>query len=163
MKSFLTLSALLLSVVSLPKVALAHAVETDYQAMSDRLEIHSMFSTGEAFEGAPVVVYAPNDPTKPWLETKTDANGQFVFQPDPSIPGEWSVEIGEGGHWDNLIVPVNDQGIEPDKVSYLDGQPYHTHNPNRIANRYILTGVAGLTLVGGIGGGIGLLRRKLKG
>jgi len=161
MKTFLTLSALLLSIVSLPKVALGHAVETDFQSMSDRLEIQSMFSTGEAFEGAPVVVYAPNDPTTPWLETTTDENGQFVFQPDPSIPGEWSIEIGEGGHWDNLIVPVGDAGIQSENISYLDGQPYHTHNPNRIAHRHILAGVLGVTLVGGIGGGI--LRRKLKG
>ncbi|MBP0012662.1 MAG: carboxypeptidase regulatory-like domain-containing protein [Roseofilum sp. SBFL] len=161
MKSFLTLSAVLLSIVSLPKVALAHSVETDYQSMSDRLEIQSMFSSGEAFEGAPVVVYAPNDPTTPWLETTTDENGEFVLQPDPSIPGEWSVEIGEGGHWDNIIVPVSGEGIESENISYLEGHPYHTHNRNRIANRYILAGVVGVTLVGGIGGGI--LRRKLKG
>ncbi len=159
MKSILTLSAVLLSLVSLPKVALAHSVETDFQSMSNRLEIKSMFSTGEAFENAPVVIYAPNNPTQPWLEAKTDANGEFVFQPDPSIPGEWSIEIGEGGHWDQIIVPVNEQGIESEKVGYRDGHPYHTHNP--IANRYILTGVVGVAIIGGVGSG--LLRRKLKG
>ncbi|MDJ1182690.1 hypothetical protein [Roseofilum casamattae] len=144
-RSLLAGSALLLGLGMAPQASFAHSVQTDYYALDDRVEIQSTFSTGEVFEGAPVVVYAPNDPTTPWLETTTDENGEFVFEPDPTIAGEWSVEIGEGGHWDNLLVPVNEAGIEAETISEVPERPSERHRH-----------IAGLTIAGAsIAGGLG--------
>ncbi|MFM7425163.1 MAG: hypothetical protein ACKO7W_09265 [Elainella sp.] len=116
--SVVCLSAICLSVTGWPSPALAHSVLTDYRLVADALEIQSSYSTGEVFEGAKVVVYAPNDSTRPWLEGQTDQNGKFQFQPAASLPGEWTVRIGEtGDHGDLLSVPVTAAGIDLNDIS----------------------------------------------
>jgi hypothetical protein len=72
-----------------------------------------------------VKVYAPNS-TEPWMEGKTDANGNFSFLPDRSIPGEWTVKIGQYDHADILKVPVDQKnGVDVDSISSLldESQP----------------------------------------
>jgi len=145
---------LLLGLVIFPGAALAHSVMTDYQLTSGSLQIQSSFSTGEAFQGATVVVYSPQDPTKPWFKGKTDQTGKFVFHPDPSISGNWSVEIGEGGHRDQLIVPVSDRGIDLEKISYLDRNTPHRHR--YLGSQLVVVAIA---IVGGIGSRV--FRRNL--
>lgn len=153
-KQFIFALLLILGLVVAPKTASAHSLETDYQLNSNALEIQATFSSGEAFPNADIVVFAPNDPTHPWLEGRTDESGKFVFNPDQSISGDWSVEIGEDSHWDNLIVPVSDRGIDLEAISYLDEQTsdHHYH----FSNQFIVVGIA-------IGTGIGsrFLSRKL--
>jgi nickel transport protein len=118
MRFLILLSLICFSLTLSPAPAWAHGVLTDYRLVSDALEIQSTYSTGEAFEGAPVTIYAPNNLTHPWLEGKTDQNGAFQFQPDRAIPGEWSVKIGEAGdHGDILAVPVTAQGVDLNEIS----------------------------------------------
>lgn len=137
----------LLSLVGFPAPTLAHSVQTDYQMESDALELQATFSTGEAFGGAPVTVYAPNDPTRPWLRGTTDQQGNFSFQPDPKLVGEWSVEIGsvDADHGDLLTIPVSERGIEIDAISQ---NPYDA--PHTLA-RQVLVGGAVLGSVGVVG------------
>lgn len=116
-KRLLPLLVAVLSFVIAPAPAFAHSVETDYQVVANALEVQSMFSTGEALEGAPVTIFSPDDETKPWLQGTTDAEGKFSFQPDRSIVGEWSVKIGQGDHGDILTVPVTAQGIDEQEIS----------------------------------------------
>lgn len=160
MKRLIFGSILLLGLVSYPGQALAHMIETDYQLITDSfatqsLEIQSVFSTGEVFPNAPIIVYAPNDPDQPWLEGTTDENGQFVFYPDPTLVGEWSVEIGEDSHWDKLRIPVGNRGIEFDAITHLDTQTPHRHYP--FADQMIVAGVA---VCGAVGSQF--LRQKIK-
>lgn len=117
----------LLSLGLYPSQASAHSVQTDYRLIAESLEVQSSFSTGESFGGAVVTVYAPNDTTHPWLQGMTDAQGKFLFQPDRTIPGEWSVSIGgTGDHGDRLTVPVTDRGVELDAISQA---PYAAPHP----------------------------------
>ncbi|WP_448560829.1 carboxypeptidase regulatory-like domain-containing protein [Trichothermofontia sp.] len=142
----------LVTIVGLAPRSLAHMVESNY-ILTDQLEFTSTFSTGEAFADAPVKVYAPNDPEKPWLETKTDANGKFAFKPDPTLPGNWEVQIGEGGHFDSYIVPVASQGVQLDQIVDTGHRDVHY-----AASPLLL---AGATL--GVASGIGtayLMRRR---
>lgn len=134
----------LLSFVWFPMPALAHSVQTDYRMVSDGLELQATFSTGEALEGAPVTIYAPNDSTRPWLQGTTDQQGNFSFQPDPKLVGEWSVEIGsvDEDHGDMLTVPVSERGVEIDAISQ---NPYDA--PHKFA-RQVLVGGAVLGSVG---------------
>lgn len=116
----------LFSIISFPSPAFAHSVETNYQLRANALEIHLTFSTGEAFENAAVVVRPPSELGLEPIKGHTNAQGIFIFQPDYSIPGNWSVEIGEGSHWDFLNIPVTNQSIEFEAISqnHLD-RPHH--------------------------------------
>jgi nickel transport protein len=137
----------LLSLVGFPTPTLAHSVQTDYRIEANALELQTTFSTGEAFGGAPVTVYAPNDSTRPWLRGTTDRQGNFSFQPDPTLVGEWSVEIGsvDEDHGDMLTVPVSERGVEIDAISQ---NPYDA--PHKFA-RQVLVGGAVLGSVGAVG------------
>ncbi len=138
--------ALIFGLAIAPSIALAHQVETNYQLKSDTLEIQSVFSTGEAFESAQIIVYSPQNPDQPWLEAKTDQNGEFMFNPDPAIAGDWKVEIGEDSHWDRLIIPVTEGEIKIDEIAYLPDTHIHEHYD--LANQFLFTLIA----VGGIVG-----------
>ncbi|WP_448573054.1 carboxypeptidase regulatory-like domain-containing protein [Trichothermofontia sp.] len=134
----------LLTIVSFPLRSLAHMVESNY-ILTDQLEFTSTFSTGEPFQDAPVKVYAPNNPDQPWLETKTDANGKFAFKPDPKLPGNWEVQIGEGGHFDSYTVPVAAMGVELDQIVEAGKQDVH------YAESPLLLAGATLMVAGGLG------------
>lgn len=123
MKIFFAIGLSVLLWVGLPGIAQAHVMQTDYSLLSQSKEfqLQATMSTGEAGNDAIVKVYAPNNPDKPWMEGKTDQDGKFAFKPDSSIPGDWTVRIGEGDHGDILTVPVSQQGVDLDKVSDLDG------------------------------------------
>lgn len=129
-KSLLLATSLFSLSLLAPKAAFAHLVETNYQARFDNFEIQTTFSSGEAFPDAPVTVYSPENPDEPLFVGHTDKDGKFSFKPDIAKEGNWMVEIGEAddSHWDRLIVPVNEQGIEVDAVSELPSQPEHHHD-----------------------------------
>ncbi|MCU0524122.1 MAG: carboxypeptidase-like regulatory domain-containing protein [Elainella sp. Prado103] len=86
---------------------LAHGVAIEYQPTS-AYEIRATFDTGEPMANAQVAVYAPTEPTQPWLTGTTDAEGRFVFS--PSTSGNWEVQIRQAGHGDVLVIPVQPTG-----------------------------------------------------
>ncbi len=139
-----TLGVLVSPVVALAP-AMAHSVQTDYWMKSGLMEIQSTYSTGESLEGAPVAIYAPNDSTRPWKETVTDKDGKFEFNPDTSMPGNWTVKIGKGDHGDILTIPVGNQGVQIDAVSQNTYEAPHSHY---IASQ-VMIGAAALS--GGLG------------
>jgi nickel transport protein len=112
--------------------ALAHAVETDYFvdlfAAELALEFTASFSTGEPMAEASVVVYAPNDTETPWAEGQTNADGQFTFEPDPELVGDWRIEFKQGGHEDIRIVPIDDLGIDYQNISHGGSRDVHLAN-----------------------------------
>lgn len=149
-----------LSSIGLAPSASAHMLETNYALNLDTLELEAILSNGESFDQGKVTVYAPNDPENPWLEATTDEEGKFTFTPDPAIAGNWSIEIGEDSHWDNIIVPVDDTGIEMEAISSLpsstlNGQEYH---PEYHHNGYFV--VVGMGLIGGLSTSLILGRKK---
>lgn len=115
MKRLLVALVACLALLGFPAQAWAHQVETFY-FLDDQLEFQSLFSTGEAFAGATVSIYAPNNPDEPWMTTTTDDEGRFAFLPDANIPGNWEVAIEEEGHADYWTVPVGAQGVVFDGI-----------------------------------------------
>jgi nickel transport protein len=141
MKALLLAFFLLLTTLGWSAPAFAHTVETDYLINAQSaLEIRSHYSTGEPMERAVVKVYSPSDPSKPWMESTTDTEGRFAFLPDRSIPGDWTVKIGQTDHGDALTVEVTDKGVElaPDVKERADG-----------SKQLVVVGFA--ALMGGIG------------
>ncbi|MEO0541237.1 MAG: hypothetical protein AAFZ80_10280, partial [Cyanobacteria bacterium P01_A01_bin.105] len=114
----------LLALVTMGERALAHGVQTDY-LLSNQLQLQTTFSNGEPLKGAKVSVYAPNNPTQPWMQGATDADGRFAFEPDRSLVGDWEVTIMQRGHGDILTVPVDAEGIDGTLISSHDLDPHN--------------------------------------
>jgi nickel transport protein len=53
-------------------------------------------------------VYAPDDPSTPWLTGVCDDEGRFSFVPDTSKPGMWDVQVRQAGHGDIVHIPVGE-------------------------------------------------------
>jgi len=85
--------------------ALAHGVAIEHRRTS-AIEIRAIYDSGEPMANAQVTVYAPSDPTTPWLKGTTTEEGTFVFVPNPEITGEWDVKVRQSGHGDLVSIPV---------------------------------------------------------
>lgn len=70
------------------------------------IEIRATYDNGEPMEKAQVTVYAPDDPTTPWLKGETTQEGTFTFIPDPDLNGDWDVKVRQSGHGDLVTIPV---------------------------------------------------------
>ncbi|AMW30171.1 MULTISPECIES: hypothetical protein [Arthrospira] len=139
-KQFLVAIAIFISLLGFPGDALAHSVLTNYHLQGEALEIEAVFSTGEAFYNADVVVHPPADSNLPETKGLTDENGLFLFEPDYSVMGSWAVEIGEGSHWDKLMIPISDRIIDLNAISQI-----HYHSPQRhhhFGNQIIVAEIA---------------------
>jgi len=104
----LILLVALVIALSLPMVASAHGVKIDYK-MDLAIEIRASYDTGSPMARAQVVVYAPGDPSTPWLTGVCDEEGRFNFEPDASRPGTWDVQVRLAGHGAMIHIPIGDQ------------------------------------------------------
>lgn len=150
----LVASLILVTCLGFPAGAMAHSVETDYLVSArSQFQLQAKFSTGEPFQEAPIKIYSPSNPDQPWAEGTTDTEGRFAFNPDPSLPGDWTVKIGQSDHGDILTVPVTNQGIDDQNISDARLERPHLHWDNQL----LVLGLAALS-------GLGVrrfLRRKL--
>lgn len=90
--------------------ALAHGVELEYKT-GVVVEILAAYDNGEPMSGAQIKVYAPDEPSIPWLTGVCNENGCFTFTPDPSTPGTWSVQVSYMGHGGMLHIPIIGEGV----------------------------------------------------
>lgn len=92
----------------------AHGVELE-QSRGEAVEITATYDNGDPMSEGQVVVYSPEEPSEPWTTGTTDEQGRYVFIPDASKPGAWSVQVREAGHGANISVEVGgekDSGVE---------------------------------------------------
>ena len=97
----------LLLALGLTATAFAHGAKIEY-TISMAIEICAAYDTGEPMAGGQVTVYAPDDPSTPWLTGVCDEEGRFTFTPDPSRPGTWDVQVRQSGHGDMVHIPVGE-------------------------------------------------------
>jgi nickel transport protein len=84
---------------------LAHGAHIEYHP-TESIQIQARYDSGEPMQGAQVMVYSPDNLSDPWTQGTTDAQGQFVFAPDPAQPGTWEVTVRQAGHGDIAAIPV---------------------------------------------------------
>jgi nickel transport protein len=101
---FVVLFALLLT-LGLPASSLAHGARIEYR-VATTVEITASYDDGTPMAGGQVTVYAPDDPSTPWLTGVCDENGGFTFTPDPTKPGIWDVQVRQAGHGDMIHVEI---------------------------------------------------------
>jgi nickel transport protein len=109
MKKWRAIAAIigLLMLLVLPAQALAHGVNIEYTSDVE-ITIVAKYDTGTPMAGAQVTVYAPDNPTTPWLTGVCDDEGVFSFTPDSSKPGTWDVQVRLAGHGGIIHIPVGE-------------------------------------------------------
>jgi len=96
-----------LLVLGLSGTASAHGAKIDY-TVNIAVEIRAAYDTGQPMAGGQIAVYAPDDPSTPWLTGVCDEEGRFAFTPDPSRPGTWDVQVRQAGHGDMVHIPIGE-------------------------------------------------------
>ena len=107
----------LLLALGLTATAFAHGAKIEY-TISMAIEIHAAYDTGEPMAGGQVAVYAPDDPSTPWLTGVCDEEGRFTFTPDPSRPGTWDVQVRQSGHGDMVHIPIGEDVVMSGSTGY---------------------------------------------
>jgi len=67
---------------------------------------YAAYDSGEPMAGAQVTIYAPDDPSTPWLTGVCDDEGRFSFTPDTAKTGTWDVQVRQAGHGDIVHIPI---------------------------------------------------------
>ena len=117
---FVLLLALLLA-LGLAATASAHGAKIEYK-VSMAVEIRATYDTGEPMGGGQVAVYAPDDPSTPWLTGVCDEEGHFIFTPDTSRPGTWDVQVRQAGHGDMVHIPIGEDVAMAGSTGYTTPQ-----------------------------------------
>jgi len=108
MKRKLIIVLLLILILGLlAATAYAHGAKIEY-TVKMAVEIRAAYDTGEPMAGGQVTVYAPDDPSTPWLTGVCDDKGRFTFTPDPARPGTWDVQVRQAGHGDMVHIPIGE-------------------------------------------------------
>jgi len=77
----------------LPAQAYAHGAKIEY-TVGMTVEIVATYDSGEPMAGAQVTIYAPDDPSTPWLTGVCDDEGT------------WDVQVRQAGHGDIVHIPI---------------------------------------------------------
>jgi len=91
--------------MALPLPAYAHGAKIEY-TIGMTVEIVATYDSGEPMAEAQVTVYAPDDPSTPWMTGVCDDEGRFSFTPDTTITGTWDVQVRQAGHGDIVHIPI---------------------------------------------------------
>lgn len=107
----LTATALVLLLLTLNTThpVAAHGTDIVY-AVGPQVQLQAKFDTGEPMANAQITVYSPEDPANPWLVGEADAEGNFAFAPDVTLPGRWDIFVRTAGHGDSLYVELDEGG-----------------------------------------------------
>jgi len=97
----------LVLILGISTTAYAHGARIDY-TVNMTIDTVAKYDTGEPMGGAQVVVYAPDDPSNPWLTGVCDDEGRFSFTPDISKPGTWTIQARQSGHGDIVHIPIGE-------------------------------------------------------
>ncbi len=118
--TFILILALLLLNI-LPLTALAHGVDFKYESNSSYL-ITGSYDDGSPLSAAQVSIYAPDDPQNPWGTGTSDEQGQYLFTPDLTKPGIWTVQFRQAGHGGNIKLDIGGQKNSSSSTSYSTTQ-----------------------------------------
>ena len=90
--------------------AFAHGSKIDYRE-TKAIEIQATYDNNEPMANAQVVIYGPDNPTKPWGKGTTNEQGRFTFTPDTEQQGNWDIKVRQAGHGNIISIPISSEGI----------------------------------------------------
>ncbi len=98
---------LLLTILLPTAMVQAHGIKIEY-AIDTSIKIQAKYDSGQPMAEAQATVYAPDDPSTPWLVGTCDEEGLFSFTPDASIPGTWDIQVRQAGHGDMIHIEIEE-------------------------------------------------------
>ena len=119
--------------LSLPTKILAHGTKISYEN-AEAIVINVVYDSGEPMGKAQISVYAPDNPSEPWLTGTTDGKGRFLFQPDSTKPGNWEVKVRHSGHGGVVRVPVTSAAQPKETQQAQQTQQTQQTNPTTSPN-----------------------------
>lgn len=127
----------------LSEPVLAHGARIDYQQTS-AIVIRATYDDGTPMAQAQAVVYAPDDPTEPWLKGMTNEAGEFSFVPDADLAGNWDVKVRQSGHGDIISIPLDSGGIAPEETSAMSSDANLAKTSGYSTGQKLLMAIAGV-------------------
>lgn len=106
--------------------------------------VRAKYDTGQPMAGAQITVYAPDNPTRPWLTGLCDEDGRFGFVPDPALAGTWSIQARLAGHGTMIHIPMGN--IEPAARSVSGGRSGYTSAQLGLMAACVVWGFTGTAL-----------------
>ena len=76
------------------------------QKVAEAIVLETVEDSGAPMSGAIVAIYTPGDSVTPWKTGTTDAQGQFMFIPDRTQPGEWTAQVRLAGHGHRVSITI---------------------------------------------------------
>lgn len=102
----------------------AHGASIEHRK-TNAIEIRATYDGGEPMSNAQVVVYAPDNPTEPFLKGTTTEDGTFTFVPSSEVEsGSWDVRVRQSGHGDIVSIPVNNAPEQAQATGGWEGGDY---------------------------------------
>lgn len=107
--TWITFSIIVTSIGYAPQI-LAHSSNITYQKI-EVMQVTAKYDNDQPMMNAQVVIYAPNNPSKIWGKGSTDEQGQFLFNPDRKITGNWTVKVRVAGHGQIITIPIKESSL----------------------------------------------------
>ena len=146
-------SLIFMAAIAPPEVP-AHGAVLQHR-LETGIRVEARYDGGQPMAGARVVIYAPDDPARPWLRGQADEQGRFSFVPDPEKPGTWSIQARQAGHGAMIHIPL--AASERAGAAGEIPSPAATSSPVTPAQRWLMA----LAIIWGcIGTALFFLRRR---
>ncbi len=129
--------------VHAPSTLFAHGALMEYEHTVGVI-VRAKYDTGQPMAGAQVTVYAPDNPTRPWLTGVCDEEGAFAFVPDPALVGTWSIQARLAGHGTMLHIPMGNMEHAARPASHA--QPGYTPAQRGLMAACVVWGFTGTAL-----------------
>lgn len=131
----------LLNLLILQPNTQAHGVKI-IPEISQAISVQAEYDSGLPMQQAQVIVYAPNQPTEPWIKGMTNKEGKFIFIPDSKLSGNWQIKVSQAGHGNIINVPYFSSEIIAEKpiITPINSTNNLTENqPNNQSNNQLIS------------------------
>ncbi len=139
---------------------LAHGSIIDYRS-TKAIQVQASYDDGLPIANGQVIVYAPNNPTTPWLKGETDSKGHFFFIPDESLSGNWDVKVRKAGHGSIVSIPLTpDSDANSESIASKETQWQSSSNGGYTPLQKLV--MASVSIWGFIGTALFFYRKKVE-
>ncbi|MGL5508101.1 MAG: hypothetical protein ACRDB1_00660, partial [Microcoleaceae cyanobacterium] len=105
--------------------------------INQAISLQAEYESGLPMQQAQVIVYAPNQPNKPWMQGMTNNEGKFIFIPDNKLSGNWQIKVSQAGHGNIINVPYFSSKIVAEKSTVISNNSNNNLTNNLTNNQLI--------------------------
>ncbi len=109
----------LLNLLILQPNTQAHGIKITPE-INQAISLQAEYESGLPMQQAQVIVYAPNQPNKPWMQGMTNQDGKFIFIPDGKLSGNWQIKVSQAGHGNIINIPYFPTQVIAEKSTVIE-------------------------------------------